>query len=162
MCLRVAELPLSDENGYFQLKKVVPNDEIYATCVGYLPATEVASELDGGFTIVLKEDTDVYMHTAPVPFGRKPMKYMTEATSVVTGEELEKHPVTVLQNAFTSTVTGVETYEKNSEPGWSETLFYIRGLRTMNNNWQMMDRLRRNLGIVIMWNEICPSWMHIQ
>ena len=40
---------------------------------GYLPATEVASELDGGFTIVLKEDTDVYMHTAPVPFGRKPV-----------------------------------------------------------------------------------------
>ena len=132
--LEGSRIALSDENGYFQLKKVVPNDEIYATCVGYLPATEVASELDGGFTIVLKEDTDVYMHTAPVPFGRKPMKYMTEATSVVTGEELEKHPVTVLQNAFTSTVTGVETYEKNSEPGWSETLFYIRGLRTMNNN----------------------------
>ena len=108
--LEGSRIALSDENGYFQLKKVVPNDEIYATCVGYLPATEVASELDGGFTIVLKEDTDVYMHTAPVPFGRKPMKYMTEATSVVTGEELEKHPVTVLQNAFTSTVTGVETH----------------------------------------------------
>ena len=40
--------------------------------------TEVASELDGGFTIVLKEDTDVYMHTAPVPFGRKPMKWFVE------------------------------------------------------------------------------------
>ena len=61
--LEGSRIALSDENGYFQLKKVVPNDEIYATCVGYLPATEVASELDGGFTIVLKEDTDVYMHT---------------------------------------------------------------------------------------------------
>ena len=39
-------------------------------------------------------------HTMPVPFGRKQRKLMTEATSVVTGEELQKHPVTILQNAF--------------------------------------------------------------
>ncbi|EJW95572.1 hypothetical protein EVA_16322, partial [gut metagenome] len=57
---------------------------------------------------------------------------MTEATSVVKGSELEKHPITILQNAFTSTVTGVATYEAQSEPGWSETEMYIRGVRTMN------------------------------
>jgi hypothetical protein len=31
--LEGSRIALSDENGYFQLKKVVPNDEIYATCV---------------------------------------------------------------------------------------------------------------------------------
>lgn len=56
-------------------------------------------------------DLDEYAHTTPLPFNRKPKKFVTESTSIVTGEELEKHPVTVLQNAFTSTVTGVETYE---------------------------------------------------
>ena len=64
----------------------------------------------------------------------RPSKFVTEATSVVTGSELEKHPVTVLQNAFTSTLTGVETYESQSEPGWSETDMYIRGIRTMNSS----------------------------
>ena len=128
-----SRIALSDADGYFSLKKVGNNDEIYASCVGYLPTTK-AVEFDGNFVIVLEEDTDIYQHESPVPFGKKPMKYMTEAVSVVSGEELQKHPVTVLQNAFTSTLTGVETYENNSEPGWSETLFYIRGLRTMNNN----------------------------
>ena len=131
--LEGSRVALTDKDGYFSLKKVAPADEIYASCVGYLPATAIAA-FDGNFMMVLKDDLDVYAHTASVPFDRKPVKFMTEAVSTVTGEELQKHPVTVLQNAFTSTLTGVETYEKNSEPGWSETLFYIRGLRTMNNN----------------------------
>ena len=59
----------------------------------------------------MEADWDEYVHTMPVPFGRKVKRLMTESTSVVTGEELQKHPITVLQNAFTSTVNGVETYE---------------------------------------------------
>ena len=134
--INVAEasrIALSDKDGNFSLKNVKNADELCISCVGYLPATAIA-DFNEKFKVVLEEDLDEYAHTAPIPFGRKPIKFMTEATSVVTGEELEKHPVTVLQNAFTSTVTGVETYEAQSEPGWSETLFYIRGLRTMNND----------------------------
>ena len=35
--LEGSRIALSDENGYFQLKKVVPNDEIYATCCRNIP-----------------------------------------------------------------------------------------------------------------------------
>lgn len=127
-----SSIVLSDKDGYFSLKGVSSTDEIYTACFGYFPTT-VKAEFTDDFRIILKEDTDEYAHTTPVPFGRKEKKFTTEAISLVTGEELEKHPITVLQNAFTSTVTGVQTYEAQSEPGWSETLFYIRGLRTMNN-----------------------------
>ncbi len=41
--------------------------------------------------------------------------------------------MTVLQNAFNSLLTGVQTYEASSEPGWSETAMYIRGVRTLNS-----------------------------
>ena len=93
----------------------------------YLPTTAIA-DFEENFKIVMDADLDEYAHTTPLPFNRKPKKFVTESTSIVTGEELEKHPVTVLQNAFTSTVTGVETYEAQSEPGWSETAMYILSL----------------------------------
>ena len=111
-----SRIALSDKDGFFTLKNVKPADELYVSSVGYLPATAIA-DFDENFKIVMDADLDEYAHTTPLPFNRKPKKFVTESTSIVTGEELEKHPVTVLQNAFTSTVTGVETYEAQSEPG---------------------------------------------
>ena len=127
------KLALTDENGRFELKKVDASDEVFVDYVGYKQGRKKVDFNTENFEIAL-EVQDPYELMAPVPFNAKPKKLLTEATSVVTGAELEKHPVTVLQNAFTATLTGVETYEERSEPGWTETKMYIRGIRTMNNN----------------------------
>lgn len=152
--INVAEqsrIALSDENGYFNLKNVKAADELCVSCVGYKNATAVA-EFNDDFKIVMEFDLDEYAYTMPVPFGRKPKKFMTESTSVVTGEELQKHPITVLQNAFTSTVNGMQTYEWSSEPGWTETTMYIRGLRTMNKSARspliIVDNVERDLSFL--------------
>ncbi len=146
-----SRIALSDQDGYFNLKNVKQADELCVKCVGYLSTTAIA-EFEDDFKIEMEPDTDPYLHTAAVPFGRKPKKLLTESTSVVTGEELQKHPVTVLQNAFTSTVTGVQTYEWASEPGWSETAIYIRGIRTMNKNARsplvIVDNVERDLSFL--------------
>lgn len=146
-----SRIALSDKDGYFILKNVKSQDEICVSSVGYLNATANA-DFNEGFQIVLAEDLDEYLHTMPVPFGRKAKKLMTEATSVVTGQELQKHPVTILQNAFTATVNGMETYEWSSEPGWSETAMYIRGIRTMNQNARapliIVDNVERDLSFL--------------
>lgn len=146
-----SRIALSDENGYFTLKNVKPDDELNISSVGYL-STTTAAEFKEGFQIVMELDLDEYAHTMPVPFGRKAKKLMTESTSVVTGTELQKHPITVLQNAFTSTVTGMQTYEWSSEPGWTETAMYIRGIRTMNSSARsplvMVDNVERDLSFL--------------
>lgn len=146
-----SRIALSDKNGYFNLKNVKQADEIIATAAGYKTTTIVADFAEN-FEIIMELDLDIYAHTTAVPFGRKPKKFVTEATSVVTGSELEKHPVTVLQNAFTSTLTGVETFEAQSEPGWSETALYIRGVRTMNANARapliIVDNVERDLSFL--------------
>lgn len=146
-----SRIALSDKDGYFSLKNVKDADEICASCAGYLPATAFA-DFENEFRITLQPDADEHMHTTPVPFGRKPKKFVTEATSTVTGEELEKYPITVLQNAFVSTVTGVENYEWASEPGWSESTMFIRGLRTMNINARtplvIVDNVERDLSFL--------------
>jgi TonB-linked SusC/RagA family outer membrane protein len=142
---------LSDENGNFSLTGVAALDEICVSAVGYVNA-QVPVDFGAGFQITMASDLDEYLHTTPVAFGRKPKKLVTESTSVVTGEELQKHPVTVLQNAFTSTVTGMQTYEWSSEPGWTETAMYIRGIRTMNVNARaplvIVDNMERDLSFL--------------
>lgn len=146
-----SRIALSDAEGYFSLKNVKLSDEICVSSVGYKSSiTNV--EFSESFAVVLELDEDEYLHLAAVPFGYKEKKFMTESTSTVTGEELQKHPITVLQNAFTSTVSGVQTYEWSSEPGWTETAMYIRGLRTMNKNARspliMVDNVERDLSFL--------------
>jgi TonB-linked SusC/RagA family outer membrane protein len=144
-------IALSDADGYFSLKDVKESDELYASSLGYINASAKASFTDN-FIIVLQADTNDHTFTMPLPFGRKESRFITEATSVVTGDELKKHPITVLQNAFTSTVTGLATYEWSSEPGWTESAMYIRGLRTMNRSacspLVIVDNVERDLSFL--------------
>lgn len=146
-----SRIALSDVNGYFTLKNVKPADELCISSAGYMNTTAIA-EFDKDFVITMIPDLDEYTHTMPIPFARKAKKLITESTSVVSGEELQKHPITILQNAFTSTVTGVETYEWSSEPGWTETAMYIRGIRTMNQNARaplvIVDNVERDLSFL--------------
>lgn len=143
-------LAMTDKNGCFSLKNVSNGDEICINSEGYYQKIEKANF--DGFKVVLERDSDMYEKEFAMPFTTKKMKYITESTSTVTGEELEKHPVTVLQNAFNSVLTGVETYEATSEPGWSETNMYIRGLRTTNATAQhplvIVDNVERDLSFL--------------
>ncbi len=146
-----SRIALSDVDGNFSLKNVNWNDEVSVSCLGY-KNTIVEVDFNDPFVVTLELDDSEYDKTMPLPFLRKPKKYITESTSVVTGEELQKHPVTVLQNAFTSTVNGVETYEWSSEPGWTESAMYIRGLRTLNVNARspliIVDNVERDLSFL--------------
>ena len=145
------KIALTDENGRFELKKVDASDEVFVDYVGYKQGRKKVDFNTENFEIAL-EVQDPYELMAPIPFNAKPKKLLTEATSVVTGAELEKHPVTVLQNAFTATLTGVETYEDRSEPGWTETAMYIRGIRTMNGSARaplvIVDNVERDLSFL--------------
>lgn len=144
-------IALSDADGYFNLKNVAVGDEVCVTSIGYKTAFATA-DFDGDFIVKMEDDTNEYDKEVPVPFGSKPKKFVTEATSTVAGSTLEKYPIAVLQNGFSSTLTGVETYEWSSEPGWTESAFYIRGIRTMNTSAReplvIVDNVERDLSFL--------------
>ena len=144
-------IALSDKDGNFSLDRVSLGDGIIFTLTGYKTQTVIA-DFRENFQVILEPDRDEYAHTTPVAFGRKEKKFVTESTSVVTGEELEKYPIIVLDNALTSTVTGVETYEWGSEPGLAATATFIRGLRTMNRRAReplvIVDDVERDLSFL--------------
>ena len=129
-----SKVVFTDINGEFTINDANYDDEVNATCSGYLTTITPVEDFSTPITIVLNPDTDPYGHTAPVAFGEQQKKFLTDSRSSVTGEELQRYPVTVLQNAFNSTLSGVETFESSSEPGWSETKMYVRGVRTLNSS----------------------------
>ncbi len=147
-----SRIALTDDNGFFTLKKVTANDEICVASVGYQNAQEKITAFDGTFVITMKDALSEYDMNLPVPFGEVKKKIATDSRSSVSGEELQRHPVTILQNAFTSTLNGVQTYEFSSEPGWSETLMYIRGIRTTNKSARsplvIVDNVERDLSFL--------------
>lgn len=144
-------MAVTDKEGQFVLKKVGSHDDLYVSYTGY-KSVRVKPDFESDHFTIVMEPEDVYGKSQPVAFTSKPSRLTTEAISVVSGEELEKHPVTVLQNAFTSTLNGIETYEAQSEPGWSETAMYIRGIRTMNENARaplvIVDDVERDLSFL--------------
>lgn len=146
-----SRIALTDDDGYFSLKGVKLAEEINVACLGYKGANGEAV-FDGSFQVTLEAEGNKLDAMVPVPFGEKEARLTTESTSKVTGDELEKFPVTILQNAFTATLNGVETYEWASEPGWSETQMYIRGIRTTNTSARsplvIVDNVERDLSFL--------------
>ena len=147
-----SRIALTDKDGYFSLIKVAKTDEICVSCLGYQNAQEKVTAFDGSYVITMKEEESYLEHELPVPFGSVKQKIATDSRSSVTGEELQKHPVTILQNAFTSELNGVQTYEFSSEPGWAETLMYVRGIRTINKSARspliIVDNVERDLSFL--------------
>ncbi len=145
--LRIA---VTDKDGSFKLKKVTAGDRIHVNLLGY-DETVVDAQFQEDFSITLNK-ADIYDKDFALPFHNQKLKYVVNSTSTVTGSELEKHPVTVLQNAFAGSVSGLATYEAISEPGWSETAMYIRGLRTMNSSARspliIVDDVERDLSFL--------------
>ena len=145
------KIVLTDANGDFTLKNVRVDDEVCVAALGFETAI-VTVDWNKEFVVNLASSIQEGDKMMPIAFSTKKQKYMTESRAVVSGEELQRYPITVLQNAFSSTLPGVETYEWSSEPGWTETAMFIRGLRTMNKYARqpliIVDNVERDLSFL--------------
>lgn len=146
-----SRIAVTDKEGYFRLKNVEEGDDIYVTAKGFKSQNK-AAVLNGSFVVSLSPSDNINVQKIAVPFGFTERKFVVNSMSTVTGKELERHPVTVLQNAFAGTLSGVATLELNSEPGWSESELYIRGLRTLNPAARrplvIVDNIERDLSFL--------------
>lgn len=143
---------LSDENGFFSVSLFKVDDEIIISKEGFKTFTINVGDAIEKKVIVMKKAEGLYDKVVDMPYYKTKRKHNIASTSEITGDELMKHPVTVLENAFLGTVTGMEVYEFNSEPGWSTSEKYIRGLRTMNSSARapliIIDNVERDLSFL--------------
>ncbi len=147
-----SKIVITDADGFFTLAGAMAEDEVNAACLGYHSTIVPVEDIDKVLVITLDPDKDPYSHVMDVAFNQVPVRNSVQATSTVTGEELQRYPITVLQNAFNSTLTGVQTYEASTEPGWGETKLYIRGLRTLNSSARnpifIVDNVERDISFL--------------
>jgi TonB-linked SusC/RagA family outer membrane protein len=84
-----------------------------------------------------------------VAYGTRTKTELTSAISVVGGEELSKAPVSVLNDAVQGKVTGLTSLRTTgSEPGWTTTQFFVRGIGTFGNGQTplyMVDNVERDI-----------------
>jgi TonB-linked SusC/RagA family outer membrane protein len=84
-----------------------------------------------------------------VAYGTRSKTELTSAVSVVGGEELSKAPVSILNDAVQGKVTGLTSLRTTgSEPGWTTTQFFVRGIGTFGNGQTplyMVDNVERDI-----------------
>jgi TonB-linked SusC/RagA family outer membrane protein len=84
-----------------------------------------------------------------VAYGSRTKTELTSAISVVGGDELAKAPVSILNDAVQGKVTGLTSLRTTgSEPGWTTTQFFVRGIGTFGNGQTplyMVDNVERDI-----------------
>jgi TonB-linked SusC/RagA family outer membrane protein len=87
--------------------------------------------------------------TCNVAFGTRTKTELTHALSTIGGEELSKSPVSILNDAVQGKVTGLTSLRSTgSEPGWTNTQFFVRGIGTFGNGQTplyMVDNVERDI-----------------
>jgi TonB-linked SusC/RagA family outer membrane protein len=87
-----------------------------------------------------------------VAFGTRKKAELTHAISTVGGEELSKSPVSILPDAVQGKVNGLTSLRTSgSEPGWTSTQFFVRGVGTFGNGQTplfMVDNVERDISLL--------------
>lgn len=101
------------------------------------------------FAFAQQNDTIPEEKRYNVAYGARTKTELTHAISVVGGEELAKTPVSILQDAVQGKVTGLTSLRySGSEPGWTNTQFFVRGIGTFGNGQAplyMVDNVERDI-----------------
>jgi TonB-linked SusC/RagA family outer membrane protein len=110
-------------------------------------STEWKLNSDNPVQVTIKFATEEKMYN--VAYGVRSKTELTSSISTVTGEELAKSPVAVLSDAVQGTVTGLTALRNSgSEPGWTNTQFYVRGIGTFGSGkapLYMVDNVVRDI-----------------
>jgi TonB-dependent starch-binding outer membrane protein SusC len=123
----------TDIDGNFQLTVPSLQSTLIFTYIGYqrleLPIdgrTELNIQLELG--ILATEEIVV------VGYGTQARETLSGAVSSVSGERLERVPVTNMANSLTGQLPGIVTVNQSGEPGYDGAIIRIRGESTLNNN----------------------------
>ncbi|MEX2602312.1 MAG: TonB-dependent receptor [Balneolaceae bacterium] len=123
---------ITDLDGNYSIN--VPSDAtLRFSYVGYQPqeiAVAGRSEINVSMSLAVLGGEEVIV----VGYGTQTRETLSGSVSSLSGERMERVPVTNLSNQLTGTVPGVITVTDSGEPGYDGASIRIRGNSTLNNN----------------------------
>ena len=120
-------------DGAYSLSAPSAQDTLVFSFVGYqtqeIPI-DGRNEVNVALEMELLEGEEVIV----VGYGTRRKETLTGSVSAVTGEALEKMPVTNTSNTLSGKLPGVVAVTSSGEPGYDGSDIRIRGNHTLNNN----------------------------
>lgn len=122
----------TDVKGEFSVKVPASATTLVFSSVGMM-AQEVVIGNRSQLSIVLKDDTKALDEVVVVGYGTQQRKDITGAISSVTAEQIEKVPVTTINQALQGRSPGVQVTNNDGSPGGGVSV-QIRGTGTFGDN----------------------------
>lgn len=123
----------TDADGQYEMTVPSLNDTLVFSFVGY-QSQEVPidnrTEIDVAMNLEVVSGEEVVV----VGYGTRTKETLTGSVSAVSGENLEKTPVTNVSNSLGGKLPGVVSVTDSGEPGYDGSTIRIRGDHTLNNN----------------------------
>ncbi len=124
---------VTDHEGRYTLGMVTRRTEILYSAPGFRPLKTEVDDLKESVTLQAAGSYDcneqVYLGYTSQRAGE-----LSGAVSRVTGDQLQKSPVTNLSMALAGRLPGLFTSESNSEPFRTSTNLYVRGVSSIRGN----------------------------
>jgi len=124
---------ITDVNGRFTLKNVMPDATIKISFIGYF-TQNLAVKNQTMMNVVLKENVRVLDDVVVIGYGTTTRKNITGAVDQVSSKAIENRPVANVTQALQGASANLIIQQRSSNPNDNAMNINIRGVSTMGNN----------------------------
>lgn len=121
------------ENGHFSITVKDENAVLVFSLIGYL-TKEVKTRQDGPIEVILEPDVSALNEVVVVGYGEQRKKTLTGSVASISGQDIEKFPVTNITKTLQGQIPGVIAPSRTGEPGRDDSEILIRGKSTFGNS----------------------------
>lgn len=121
---------VTDVNGKFRLEVPRADSLLSLSYVGYQEKEIPVPSGSGGLMITMQAGTGSLNEVVVVGYGAQKKITVTGAISSVSGEELQRIPVSNVSNMLLGSTSGISGVQASGEPGRNAASIYIRGVST--------------------------------
>lgn len=122
---------VTDLDGRYTIAANV-GDHLLFSYVGYMESEVVVRS--SNHDVRLQPDANGLEEVVVVGYGQAKRITLTGAVSAINGKELQKVPVSSVQNTLAGKLPGFFSQQRSGQPGKDASDFFIRGVSSLNND----------------------------
>jgi TonB-linked SusC/RagA family outer membrane protein len=120
---------VTNDEGDYVLNNVPAGSVLQYVLVGYVTATEKATNDRTTINVIMLESTESLEEITVVAFGKQTKTSMVSSVESVNVKEL-RVPSSNFTTSFSGRIAGMIAYQTSGEPGYDNASFFIRGITT--------------------------------
>lgn len=123
---------ITDYSGNFKID-AKKGDKVTFSYIGYVDKT-ITVQNNSPLSIAIEANNSDLAEVVVVGYGQAKRITMTGAVSAINGKELQRVPVSSVQNALSGKLPGFFSQQRSGQPGKDASDFFIRGVSSLNSD----------------------------